>query len=819
MNQFYQLSGLHCAACAAAVEKALAKLPGLLQVEVNPLTQKLRVDLAEPLADELILACVREAGFDGEVIESKNSTGSTSPKPSNGKPLPPSMVQRYEQTYRDNRRRFFLSLLLMLPLMLLSMGEMLGLSMPSLFSSERPLSLAFWQLILSLPVFFLHSPMLKRGLVALSKGRSTMDSLIGVGTLAAVTYSLLAMLNVLALPFENMASVAKSLPHRLYFESAVMILTLVALGKTLEAKAKKKTGEAIESLLKLVPEEVLRETETGELETCPIEEVCVGDVLRLRPGEAVAVDGVVLDGLSSLDAAALTGESLPIEKQAGDSVLSGMVNLSGSLRYRAEKPASSSSLAKVIQLVEEASSSKAPISKIVDRVSAVFVPVVLLLALLTFAVWSLLGDGQAAVEHAIAVLVISCPCALGLATPVAIMLATGQAAKYGVLFQSAEAIEACGQVQTLIFDKTGTLTQGKARVQAFYVKRGESSREVLTAVASLEAVSEHPLAQAILALADQKGLKLESIQAFRAKVGYGVEGIWRGLPIVVGRARYLEEAGILFWAELDELAQALEQQGQTCLYVAINHRLVAVLAVSDSIKPEAKAVLKKLRSMGLELELLSGDQKRVAEAIGSRLHMDAVRAECLPEDKLNYILAHQKEGKKVMMLGDGINDAPALVQADVGLAMGNGTDIAMQAADLVLMGSRLGLVPFAIHLSKMTKRIIRHNLFWAFLYNVLLIPVAAGLFEAWHLHISPMWATLAMSLSSLFVLSNSMYLTTLRLESFEQEGEIHEVDCEEIELPGESSSSTESLSLRSSATLSEKWLGESKRHGLFRERT
>ncbi len=774
----FQLEGLSCAACAAAVRRALQPLPGIADIDVNPLTQKMRLELTpdSSLQADAVIAAVEKAGYGAALTEQKRvddsgvvgtATGATNGKDgvrtASGKSFKAPGAQTAprlgEDEYMAAKKRFWPSLVFTLPLMYLTMGPMIGLPLPGFFAGVgHSLQYALTQLLLTLPVIYFNRDLFRRGFMSLWRRNPNMDALIAVGSGSAFLYSIVVLYQMAAAVTRFDLAQLAELRHSLYFESAVTILTLIALGRMLEGRAKAKTGGAIAELMELVPPEaeVERDEESVFL---PLEEIRVGDIIVIRPGQKLPVDGTVISGYSSLDTAAVTGESIPVEKVPGDQVLSGMINQSGSFRYRADKVGSDSTLAQMIRLVEEASSSRAPIAKLADRVAAIFVPTVIAIALVTLIVHLALGTAfEQALGHAITVLVISCPCALGLATPVAIMVATGQGAKHGILFRSGEALEHAAKIDTVVLDKTGTLTRGQPRVTILVVEEGDDEQEWLALCASVEAVSEHPLASAVVQAATAAGLTMDSVENFVAVPGRGVSGMADGRRVLAGNARYLEEEQIaispIWIAAVDHFLAC----GQTPLYVAVDGTLRMVIGVADSLKDGSREAIQAFKNDGLKTVLLTGDLEAIALPLAKELGIDRVFAEVLPADKADMIRELTAKGRKVMMLGDGINDAPALAMANVGVAMGAGTDIAMETSDVVLLNNDIRAAVNTIALSKATLRTIKQNLFWAFIYNIIGIPLAAGVFSAWGLTLTPMYGAAAMSLSSLFVVSNALRL-------------------------------------------------------------
>ncbi len=738
MKQRYRITGMSCAACSARVQRVTEKLEGVKSVNVNLLAGIMDISYDEgTLQPDDIIAAVTGAGYGAEIM---------------AKAEPRRNTAQFE-AMRKMRRRLFVSIPLMVVLMYFSMGHMFGLPLPSfLHGTENAVRLALVQLGVTLPVVLVNYTYYTKGLRSLFHGAPNMDTLIAVGSGAALIYGVIITIQLaLALSAQNMEQ-AKELAHQLYFESASMILTLVTLGKYFETKSKGKTGEAIAALMDLSPQTaIVRRGDTWE--EIPTAEVCAGDILRVKPGGRIPVDGTVVEGESDVDESALTGESLPVHKAAGSPLAAATMNQTGALIFRAEKVGEDTTLAQMIRLVEEAGSSKAPISRLADKVAGVFVPVVIAIALITFGIWMLAGKGVSfALSLAISVLVISCPCALGLATPVAIMVGTGQGAKHGILIRSAEALETLHHVDTVVMDKTGTLTEGKLYVTDI-LPRSISKDALLQIVASMEQASEHPIARAVVAESEKRGLQLTQPEGFEAVPGKGVSCILAGKRYFCGNFAYLTENGITI-PEGDLPAKTL-------LFCGAEEYL-GMVALADVEKKTAHTAVRTMQAMKLRVKMLTGDNRATAEAIAKKLEIDDVIAEVLPTRKEHEVASLQKEGRRVAMVGDGINDAPSLVRADVGIAIGAGTDIAIEAADIVLMRSDPLDIATAISLSRATIRNIKMNLFWAFFYNALGIPIAAGvLYPAFGILLNPMIAAAAMSFSSVSVVGNA-----LRLRSF-----------------------------------------------------
>ncbi len=749
MKQNYTVTGMTCSACSAHVEKAVRKVAGVEEVSVNLLGGSMQVTgSADP---QTVIQAVIDAGYGASLPAAK------------GKAAPPPPVPDAGAELKAMKHRLIWSFVFLLPLFYLSMGHMMGLPVPAVFHGrENALTFALTLFLLTLPILYLNDKYYKVGFKTLFKGAPNMDSLIALGSAAAMVYGVVALFQIgYGLGHGDWVRVDRWRMD-LYFESAGMILTLITLGKFLETRSKGKTGQAIARLIDLSPKTALVVRDGAEVEI-PVEEVQVGDLVAVKPGASVPVDGTVFSGTSSVDESALTGESIPVEKGPGDKVIAASINKSGSFTMKALRVGEDTTLSQMIALVEEAASSKAPIAKLADKVAGIFVPTVIGISLVTAAVWLLTGHSvEMALTSAIAVLVISCPCALGLATPVAIMVGTGKGAENGMLFKSAEALETLHTVNTVVLDKTGTVTQGKPAVTDVYPQEGVSAEELLCVAASLEKPSEHPLAEAIVAEAQRRNIPLAPAEDFLAIHGRGVRGRVQGETYLAGNLAYLQESGI-DPKTFPMLADQLSQQGKTCLYFAKQGGMLGLIAVSDPVKPTSAAAIQEFGALGIDVVLLTGDNRRTAAAVGKTLGIKNVVAEVLPQDKQAKIKELQAQGRKVAMVGDGINDAPALVQADVGLAIGAGADVAIESADVVLMKSDLRDAVTAVRLSKAVIRNIRQNLFWAFFYNAVCIPVAAGVLVLFGgPQLNPMLAAAAMSLSSVTVVSNALRLRLFR---------------------------------------------------------
>lgn len=750
----FDITGMTCSACSARVEKSVAKLPGIQEVSVNLLKNSMVASYDEAVLDTAgIVQAVEKAGygaFPKTATQNKSSAAAPAAKPE---------VSTAQAAYKQMKQRLLLSAIFTIPLFYISMGHMMGWPLPVfLLGMENAMSFAFTQFLLLLPVVFVNFKYYRMGFKTLFHGAPNMDSLIAIGSSAAIVYGIYAIYKIgIGFGRGDMATV-HSFMMDLYFESAGMILTLITLGKTLEARAKGKTSDAITKLMDLAPKTATVERD-GREEQIPVEYVQLGDTLIVKAGESIPVDGVVLEGSSSVDESALTGESIPVEKHTGDTVIGATINKSGYFKMRATKVGDDTTLAQIVRLVDEATSSKAPIAKLADKVSGVFVPVVISISLISMVVWLLLGYGfEFALSIGISILVISCPCALGLATPTAIMVGTGKGATNGILIKSAEALETAHNINTVVLDKTGTITQGKPVVTNILCSAGVNKKNLLQIAASLEKLSEHPLADAIVAEAEKEKVAFSSVEDFQQVAGQGIIGRMQGELCLAGNRRLLDahniQGGVLLRS-----GEEMAADGKTPLYFARGGKLIGVIAVADVVKPTSKQAVQELSSLGIEVVMLTGDNAKTAEAIQRQVGVDRVVAEVFPQDKEKEIRRLQESGKKVAMVGDGINDAPALARADIGIAIGAGTDVAIESADIVLMKSDLLDVSTAIQLSKAVIRNIKQNLFWAFIYNIIGIPVAAGIFFIpFGLKLNPMIGAFAMSFSSVFVVTNALRL-------------------------------------------------------------
>lgn len=755
----YNVTGMTCAACQANVTRCVQKLDGVEDVNVSLLANQMTVSYDEnKLRPENIISAVEGAGYGASSMEKalEKDTGFRGEWQLRKK--------QAENSRQSMKKRLIYSVVLLVPLMYIAMGSMLGLPVPGFFTgTQNALVSALAQLLLTVPIIFINRHFYQFGFKALFHGAPNMDSLVAIGSGAALVYGLFAMFRMAYGFGHGDMELVHEYAHALYFESAAMILTLVTVGKYLEARSKAKTSDALDKLMDLAPKTavVLR---NGEEVTIPAEQVAAGDIVVIRPGEGIPVDGVVIKGHGYVDQAAITGESIPVEKNPGDTVISATINKNGSFQFQASKVGEDTTLSQIIRLVDEASNSKAPIARLADKVSGIFVPVVIGIAIVTAVVWMAVGEGfEFALSNAISVLVISCPCALGLATPVAIMVGTGKAAEMGILIKSAESLENLHNVDTIVLDKTGTITSGKPAVTDIVPLTAElNGEELLILAASAEMGSEHPLAQAIVDRAKAEKLPLIQAESFEAESGRGIRAKVDGKDILAGNAVFMEENRLLDGADAgtaSERARALAQEGKTPLIFAQDGKLIGIIAVADTIRESSRAAIKRFAQMGLKVVMLTGDNKVTAEAIRKELNINEAITDVLPTQKEAHIRALQEQGHKVAMVGDGINDAPALTRSDVGIAIGAGTDIAIESADVVLMKDSLNDVAAAIQLSRAVVRNIHMNLFWAFFYNILGIPLAAGvLFPVFGWRLSPMIGSAAMSLSSVCVVTNALRL-------------------------------------------------------------
>ena len=750
MNQKFDVAGMTCASCSANVEKTLSKLEGVNSVNVNLLSNSVTVDYDSDVMDNAkIIKTIEDAGYGASEVVKDNKQAKKAED----------NTSLIDNEIKDLKIRVIVSFIFLIPLMYVSMGEMFNMPFPSWLSgTENALSFAFTQLLLTIPVVYVNITYYKVGFKTLFHRTPNMDSLIALGSGAALVYGIFAIYRIGYGLGHNELAIVDQYAGDLYFEAVAMILALITLGKLLETRAKGKTSEAISKLMDLAPKtaSVIRDGQEIEI---PIEEVEIDEVIIVRPGQSVPVDGVIIEGSSSVDQSALTGESIPVEKHEGDTVISATINKTGSFKFKAKKVGDDTTLSQIIQLVEDASSSKAPIAKMADKVSAIFVPVVLVIAVLATIVWLLMGQSfEFAMSIGIAILVIACPCALGLATPVAIMVGTGRGASNGILIKSAQALETLHEVESVVLDKTGTITEGKPVVTDIITSDSINERDLLHIAAAIEGPSEHPLAEAIVQKAKEEGLSFKEAEDFNAIPGRGIIAVVDDEEYIAGNLALMEEEDIDV-GSLKDKSDEFATEGKTPLYFADGYKVLGIIAVADVVKPTSRKAIENFKKMGIDVTMLTGDNEKTAEAIRKQLDIDKVISEVLPQDKEEEIRKIQESGKKVAMIGDGINDAPALARADVGIAIGAGTDIAIESADIVLMKSDLLDAVTAIQLSHATIKNIKQNLFWAFFYNSLGIPLAAGIFYTslgWKLN--PMFGAAAMSLSSVFVVTNALRL-------------------------------------------------------------
>ena len=774
MKERFDVTGMTCSACSSHVEKSVGKLTGVENVSVNLLTNSMQVEFDENKLDTAgIIKAVEDAGYgaavkDGHAKSWAKTSGQSGSQENNG-------LSAVEQNVKNMKKRLIVSLIFWIPLMYVSMGHMiyqwLNIPMPPftmnfLHGNENAITYAFTQFLLLLPILIANHKYFKNGFKTLWHRSPNMDSLIAIGAGAAILYGIFAIYRIgYAMGHGDMA-VVHQYAHDLYFESAGTILTLITIGKYLETKSKGKTSEAITKLLNLAPKTVtvVRDGVEQVVDAADVEK---GEIFLVKPGESVAVDGIVLEGKSSFDESAITGESIPVPKQEGDTIVSASINKSGLIRAKATKVGEDTTIAQIIRLVEEASSSKAPIAKMADKIAGVFVPTVITIALITGVIWLISGATfEFAMSTAIAVLVISCPCALGLATPVAIMVGTGKGAENGILIKSGDALETAHQIDTVVLDKTGTITQGKPVVTDIICAAGKNAdkTQLLQIAGSLEKGSEHPLAEAIVNYCVTNNISLEKVTDFNALFGKGIEGTVSGTHYYAGNEKMMEEKGISLSTEQKNQIRELAKQGRTPLLFADENQFLGIVAVADVVKPTSKEAVQKFRDYGIHVIMLTGDNEVTAQAIKEQVGIDEVIAGVLPTQKEEKISALKQAGHKVAMIGDGVNDAPALASADVGIAIGAGTDVAIESADIVLMKNDLLDAVGAVKLSKAVIRNIKENLFWAFFYNSIGIPLAAGvLYPLFQIKLNPMFGAAAMSLSSVCVVSNALRLRWVKL--------------------------------------------------------
>ena len=766
----YNVTGMSCAACSSRVEKAVAKVPGVKSVSVSLLTNSMGVEGTAPA--EAVIKAVEEAGY-GASLKGAEQKQSASAR-----------LAEDEEALKDHetpvlKRRLIWSLGFLAVLMYFSMGHsMFGWPLPAFFDGN-PVGIGMVQMVLAFIVMLINKKFFVNGFKGIVHGAPNMDTLVALGSAASFVYSLSALFLMTGAQARGDMAGAAAYMKEFYFESAAMILTLITVGKMLEAKSKGRTTDALKSLMKLAPKTatLIRD---GKETTVPIDQVRVGDLFAVRPGENVPVDGVIVEGSSALNESALTGESIPVDKTAGDKVSAATVNQSGYLKCRASRVGEDTTLSQIIKMVSDAAATKAPIAKVADKVSGIFVSTVIGIAALTIAVWMILGrDFGFALARGISVLVISCPCALGLATPVAIMVGNGMGAKNGILFKTAASLEATGRTQIVALDKTGTITSGEPKVTDIVPAGDISERELLTSACALENKSEHPLARAVMARSADEKIDPAEVSDFKALPGNGLSAVLNGDVLLGGSLKFISSQTSVSDA-MKQKADELAQQGKTPLLFVRGGKFIGIIAVADTIKEDSPQAVKELQNMGIRVVMLTGDNERTAKAIGAQAGVDQVVAGVLPDGKEAVIRELQKKGRTAMV-GDGINDAPALTRADIGIAIGAGTDIAIDAADVVLMNSRLSDVPAAVRLSRATLRNIHENLFWAFFYNVIGIPLAAGAWISllgWKMN--PMFGAAAMSLSSFCVVSNALRLNFFNIRSAKGDKIIRPVELDNL---------------------------------------
>ncbi|MFR6221536.1 MAG: heavy metal translocating P-type ATPase [Anaerococcus sp.] len=759
MKERFDVSGMTCASCQANVQKAVEKL-GVDFVNVNLISETMTVSYDDgKISENDIIKAVEKIGYGA--------------KPKNKK-----ILKENNKTFDEEKivkNRLIISFIFLIPLMYVSMGHMINFPLPHFLMGARgSVNFAFLQFLLTLPIVFVNRIFYISGFKALFNKASNMDTLVGLGSFAALIYGIFAIMRMAyGLGFEKF-EIVENYRHNLYFESSAMILTLITLGKYFEKKSKGQTKKSLESLMDLAPKKARILKDKNEVEIL-VEDLKKGDLILVRPGEAIPVDGIVKEGSSLVDESAITGESIPVNKNIGDEVISATLNKQGSFIFEATKVGEDTTLSKIIELVNQANETKAPIAKLADKISAIFVPTVMIISLITFVVWMILGYGfEFSLNFAISVLVISCPCALGLATPMAIMVATGKSAQFGLLFKNAESLENLHKVDTILLDKTGTITEGKPQVTDIISEIDEN--EFIKIASSIENNSEHPLSHAISEYAKAKNIQAKNIEDFEAISGKGIKAKYENKIYYGGNISLMKEKNIDL-KSYEKKADKFSNEGKTSMYFADEKNVIGIIAVQDKPKNLSKIAIDEMKKMGYEVRMITGDNEKTAEAIKNALNIDEKYAEVLPQDKEKEIKNLQKLGKKVLMVGDGINDAPALVRSDVSMAIGNGTDVAIESADIILINNNILDIVSALKLSKSTIKIIKENLFWAFFYNIIGIPLAAGLlYPAFGLKLSPMFGAFAMSFSSIFVCLNS-----LRLRKFKANFENEEKIKEEIE--------------------------------------
>ena len=756
MKERFDVSGMTCASCQANVQKAVEKL-GVDFVNVNLISETMTVSYDDgKISENDIIKAVEKIGYGAKPKNKKN-------------------LKENNKTFDEEKivkNRLIISFIFLIPLMYVSMGHMINLPLPHFLMGARgSVNFAFLQFLLTLPIVFVNRIFYISGFKALFNKASNMDTLVGLGSFAALIYGIFAIMRMAyGLGFEKF-EIVENYRHNLYFESSAMILTLITLGKYFEKKSKGQTKKSLESLMDLAPKKARILKDKKEVEIL-VEDLKKGDLILVRPGEAIPVDGIVKEGSSLVDESAITGESIPVNKNIGDEVISATLNKQGSFIFEATKVGEDTTLSKIIELVNQANETKAPIAKLADKISAIFVPTVMIISLITFVIWMILGYGfEFSLNFAISVLVISCPCALGLATPMAIMVATGKSAQFGLLFKNAESLENLHKVDTILLDKTGTITEGKPQVTDIISEIDKN--EFIKIASSIENNSEHPLSHAISEYAKDNNIQAKNIEDFEAISGKGIKAKYENKIYYGGNISLMKEKNIDL-KSYEKKADIFSNEGKTSMYFADEKNVIGIIAVQDKPKNLSKIAIDEMKKMGYEVRMITGDNEKTAEAIKNALNIDEKYAEVLPQDKEKEIKNLQKLGKKVLMVGDGINDAPALVRSDVSMAIGNGTDVAIESADIILINNNILDIVSALKLSKLTIKIIKENLFWAFFYNIIGIPLAAGLlYPAFGLKLSPMFGAFAMSFSSIFVCLNSLRLKKFKA-NFENEEKIKE---------------------------------------------
>ena len=758
MKERFNVTGMTCASCQANVQKAVEKL-GVENVNVNLVSETMNVSYDEnKISNDDIINAVEKIGYGASPVSEKKSKSKNS---------------ELSNEEKNVKNRLIISFLFMIPLMYVSMGHMINLPLPHfLHGNSGSVNFAFLQFLLTLPVIFVNRIFYISGFKGLINKAPNMDTLVGLGSFAALFYGIFAIFRMAyGLGFGKL-EIVEMYRTNLYFESAAMILTLITLGKYFEKRSKGQTKKSLEALMDLAPKKA-RILVDGNEKEIPVEDLKKGDLILVRPGESIAVDGIIKEGSSLVDESAITGESIPVNKNVGDEVISATINKQGSFVFEALKVGEDTTLSKIIELVNEANESKAPISKLADKISAIFVPAVIIISIITFIIWMMLGYGfEFSLNLAISVLVISCPCALGLATPMAIMVATGKSAEYGLLFKNAESLENLHKVDTILLDKTGTITEGKPQVTDILTDLDE--KEFIKLASSMEIKSEHPLSNAINEFAKEKNIQNIEVSDFESISGKGIKAKYNNEIYYGGNISLMKEKNINL-NSYQEKSDKLSNEGKTSMYFANEKEVIGIIAVQDRPKSLSKIAIDEMKKMGYEIRMITGDNEKTAEAIRKSLNIDYKYAEVLPEDKEKEVKKLKNEGKKVLMVGDGINDAPALARSDVAMAIGNGTDVAIESADVILIKNNILDIVSAIKLSKATIKTIKENLFWAFFYNVIGIPLAAGLlYPIFGIKLSPMFGAFAMSLSSVFVCLNSLRLRNFKA-NFENDKKIKEI--------------------------------------------